>query len=387
MKVKMIIILTLICFLVLFINQGQIKAQELELNAKSAILIETDTEQVLFEKNIDEELPPASITKIMTLLIAMEEVEDGNISLDDEITVSQNAASMGGSQIYLAANDRVPFRDLIKAVAIASANDASVAIAEAISGSYSGFISLMNERAEELGMENTNFVNSTGLPDDEHYTTAEDIVKMSKELVKYEEILEWSSIWVDYIELPDREAMVANTNKLINEYQGMDGLKTGHTSEAGYCLTATARREDTRLISVVLDSETEEDRRNDTDNLLNYGFNNFEKKLVVEEGERIDNIEISSAKNPVITAEAAENLHAMIERGASSEIEEEIRLQQSLTAPLEEGEVIGEILVKKDDDILNSVDIVTSEDIEKANVFIRLWRRFVNWIGGWLQSL
>lgn len=383
----MIIILTLICFLVLFINQGQIKAQELELNAKSAILIETDTEQVLFEKNIDEELPPASITKIMTLLIAMEEVEDGNISLDDEITVSQNAASMGGSQIYLAANDRVPFRDLIKAVAIASANDASVAIAEAISGSYSGFISLMNERAEELGMENTNFVNSTGLPDDEHYTTAEDIVKMSKELVKYEEILEWSSIWVDYIELPDREAMVANTNKLINEYQGMDGLKTGHTSEAGYCLTATARREDTRLISVVLDSETEEDRRNDTDNLLNYGFNNFEKKLVVEEGERIDNIEISSAKNPVITAEAAENLHAMIERGASSEIEEEIRLQQSLTAPLEEGEVIGEILVKKDDDILNSVDIVTSEDIEKANVFIRLWRRFVNWIGGWLQSL
>lgn len=383
----MIIILTLICFLVLFINQGQIKAQELELNAKSAILIETDTEQVLFEKNIDEELPPASITKIMTLLIAMEEVEDGNISLDDEITVSQNAASMGGSQIYLAANDRVPFRDLIKAVAIASANDASVAIAEAISGSYSGFISLMNERAEELGMENTNFVNSTGLPDDEHYTTAEDIVKMSKELVKYEEILEWSSIWVDYIELPDREAMVANTNKLINEYQGMDGLKTGHTSEAGYCLTATARREDTRLISVVLDSETEEDRRNDTDNLLNYGFNNFEKKLVVEEGERIDNIEIPSAKNPVITAEAAENLHAMIERGASSEIEEEIRLQQSLTAPLEEGEVIGEILVKKDDDILNSVDIVTSEDIEKANVFIRLWRRFVNWIGGWLQSL
>src|SRR5690554_6161613 len=195
-------------------------AQEFDLDIKAAILIDADTGQVLYEKNSAKTLPPASITKIMTLLIAMEEIEKGNISLDDEITISKYAESMGGSQIYLAAGTRVKFRDLLKSVTIASANDASVAAAEAVAGTYSNFVKWMNTRAEELGMEDTHFENSTGLPVEygEHYSTARDITIMASELVKHPQILEWASIWVDYIQLPDREQMINNTNKLINKY-------------------------------------------------------------------------------------------------------------------------------------------------------------------------
>ncbi|MFW6269663.1 MAG: D-alanyl-D-alanine carboxypeptidase family protein [Bacillota bacterium] len=376
-----------ILLFVLIISVGQAQAQEVDISAQSAILIETETEQILYEKNPDEKLPPASITKIMTLLVAMEKIEEGKISLDDKITISQTAQSMGGSQIYLAADTEVPMRDLLKAVAVASANDASVAIAEAISGSYSGFINLMNEKAEELGMENTHFMNSTGLPEEQHYTTARDISIMSKELVKYDKILEWCSIWVDHIQLPDREAMIANTNSLVNKYQGMDGLKTGHTSEAGYCLAATAKRSNVRLISVILNTETMDLRQKDTTNLLDYGFNYFEKKQKVKAGEKIENIRIPSGKKPVITGEAASDLYVMVKRGTDDQINKEISINESLTAPLEEGEVIGQIEIVEDNEVINSVNIITGESVEKANVFIRLWRRFVNWIGGWLQNL
>ncbi|MFW5981394.1 MAG: D-alanyl-D-alanine carboxypeptidase family protein, partial [bacterium] len=304
MKMRLLLIIITMALMVV-----PVSAQEFDLEISSAILIDADTGQVLYEKNAELQLPPASMTKIMAMLIAMEQVDQGEISLDDEVNVSRLAASMGGSQIFLDAGTRLTIGELLKAVTIPSANDASVALAEAVAGSYGNFIDWMNRKAEELGLENTNFTNSTGLPDEygEHYSTARDIATMSRELVKYPLILEWASIWVDYIELPNRQAMLVNTNKLINTYPGMDGLKTGHTTEAGYCLAATALRNNTRLISVIFGAEDEADRAETTTRLLDYGFNTFNKELIVSEGEIVQNIEIPDGRKTDTTAEAAED--------------------------------------------------------------------------------
>ncbi len=380
----------LIIFIVfIFILSGGLvsaQTQDFILDVESAILIEADSGQVLFEKNADEKLPPASITKIMTLLIAMENIERGELSLDDTVTISRYAESMGGSQIFLAANTDVKVKDLLKAITIASANDASVALAEAIAGSYNNFINLMNEKAEELGMNNTYFSNSTGLPtENPHHTTARDITKMSRELVKYERVLEWAKIWVDYIDLPNRRAMLTNTNKLINKYPGMDGLKTGHTSEAGYCLAATARR-NMRLISVVLKADSELEREELTTRLLNYGFNRFTKKTMVEKGQEIQNIEIPGGVKEFTTGVVNNDLQVVVKRGEEDTLKKEIELKEGLKAPVKKGDLLGYQYIKQDGEIMASVEIVAAEDIDKANIFVRLWRSFVNWLGSLLKN-
>lgn len=385
MKKALLAILLVLCTFLTVAAYGQ----DFDLDIRAAILVEAETGQVLYEKNSAETLPPASITKIMTLLIAMEEIEKGNLSLDSEISISKYAESMGGSQIYLAAGTRIKLEDLLKAVTIASANDASVAIAEAIGGTYSNFIRLMNKRAEELGMVNTHFANSTGLPVEhgEHYTTAYDITLMSRELIKYEKVLEWASIWVDYVQLPGRQAMLVNTNKMINYYPGMDGLKTGHTSEAGYCLAATAKRDNMRLISVIMGAETEKRREELTARLLDYGFNAFEKELILRKGEQVHNIEVPDGKKTVTTAEVAEDLYVVYKRGAKGTLQKEIVLREDLKAPIEKGEVLGQELIVQDGEILAQVDLVAVENIEKANIFTRLWRAFVNWVGQLLKGI
>lgn len=385
MKKALLAILLVLCTFLTVAAYGQ----DFDLDIRAAILVEAETGQVLYEKNSAETLPPASITKIMTLLIAMEEIEKGNLSLDSEISISKYAESMGGSQIYLAAGTRIKLEDLLKAVTIASANDASVAIAEAIGGTYSNFIRLMNKRAEELGMVNTHFANSTGLPVEhgEHYTTAYDITLMSRELIKYEKVLEWASIWVDYVQLPGREAMLVNTNKMINYYPGMDGLKTGHTSEAGYCLAATAKRDNMRLISVIMGAETEKRREELTARLLDYGFNAFEKELILRKGEQVHNIEVPDGKKTVTTAEVAEDLYVVYKRGAKGTLQKEIVLREDLKAPIEKGEVLGQELIVQDGEILAQVDLVAVENIEKANIFTRIWRAFVNWVGQLLKGI
>lgn len=363
--------------------------QDFDLDIRAAILVEAETGQVLYEKNSAEPLPPASITKIMTLLLAMEEIEKGNISLDSEVTISKYAESMGGSQIYLEAGTRIVLEDLLKAVTIASANDASVAIAEAIGGTYSNFIRLMNKKAEELGMENTIFENSTGLPVEygDHHTTAYDIILMSRELIKYDKMLEWGSIWVDYVQLPGREAMLVNTNRLINSYPGMDGLKTGYTKEAGYCLAATAERNDMRLISVILGAETEKDREELTARLLDYGFNAFEKDLILRKGEQVHNIDVPDGKKTVTSAEVAEDLYVVYKRGTKGTLQKEVVLREDLKAPIEKGEVIGQEFIVQEGEILAQVDLLAVENIEKAGLFTRLWRAFVNWVGQLIKGI
>lgn len=376
-------VLFVFCFLISLSEQSE----AFELDIEAAILVDAESGQVLYEKNADQTLPPASITKIMTLLLAMEQVEKDTISLDDEVMISQLAESMGGSQIYLAANTRVKLSALLEAITIASANDASVAVSEAIAGSYNNFIDLMNKKAEELGMDNTNFVNSSGLPSKNHYSSARDIAVMSRELVKYPKILEWASIWVDYLQLPDRKAMLVNTNKLIRDYPGMDGIKTGHTDEAGFCLAATAQRDNMRLISVIMRASSEKEREELTSRLLDYGFNAFISEVIVKKGEQVQNIEIPDGEKTITVAEVANDLKVIYQRGTADSLKKKIVISEQLQAPIKKGDVLGRQSIMQDDRLLASVDLIATEDVERAGFFTRLWRSFVNSVSNLLQRI
>jgi len=357
-------------------------AAAFDVKTDSAILLEEETGQVLFSKNADRKLPPASVTKIMTLLIAMEKLEEGSISLDDQVTVSRYAESMGGSQIFLAANTQVKLEKLLMAVTIASANDASVAVAEYIAGTYSNFIAMMNDKAKQLGMDSTNFANSTGLPDSNHYSTARDISIMARELVKHPQVLEWSSIWTETIQLPNRKAMLVNTNSLINEYPSMDGLKTGHTQEAGFCLASTAKKGDTRLVSVVLRGDTLREREESTIRLLDYGFNGFSKRQIAAAGDQIQNIPVTEAAEKVAVGEIAENLNVMIQKGQEKEISQKVKVKDFLKAPIEKGGVLGKLAVYSGEKEIASVDVIAVQKIERANIVTRLWRKALSFIQG-----
>src|SRR6056297_835587 len=331
---KNIVIYTII--VIMFIGFGiSAPAFAFDVEPNSAILLEADTGQIIFEKNADRKLPPASITKIMPLLIAMEKLEEGSISLDDQVTISRYAESMGGSQIFLAANTQVSLEKLLKAVTIASGNDASVAVGEYIAGTYSNFIAMMNDKAQDLGMDATNFANSTGLPDPNHYSTARDISIMARELAKYPQVLEWASIWTETIDLPNRQAMLVNTNSLVNKYPSLDGLKTGHTQEAGFCLASTAKKGDVRLISVVLQGESLNEREEATIRLLDYGFNAFSKRQIAAAGEKIQNIPVSESAEKVAVGEVEESFYVMVQKGQEREISQEVAVNESLTAPIE----------------------------------------------------
>jgi len=381
LKRKIVIILTL--FLALTINLTNVYS--FDLGAYSAILIEADTGQVLYEQNADEELPPASITKVMTMLIAMEAIESGEISLDDTVTVSRHAESMGGSQIFLDAGTALTVGELLKAVTVASANDASVALAEGISGSYYSFVDKMNERARELGMDNTNFRNTNGLPEEDHYSTARDIAKMAQEIVEYPEIREWGQIWVDYIDLPNREAMLTNTNRLILSYPGLDGIKTGHTSEAGFCLAASAVREDMRLISVVLKADTETERQELTTRLLDYGFNNFRQHTLVSTDEIIHNISIPGSKDGIGSVKTVKDINVIMPRNEEYETELNYYTKEEYDFPILEGDRVGEVGVVLNDQEILRAEFVAAEEIERANIFTRMFRGIANTIRNFMD--
>ena len=378
---KLVTIFIIVISLVSLTNLNIVKANDFDVNVNSAILLEAETGEVIFEKNADKKVPPASITKIMTLLLAMESIEDGKLSLDDKIEVSRKAESMGGSQIYLPAGVTLKLNELLEAVAMASANDASVAVAEAIGGSYNNFIGMMNKRADELGMKNTNFVNSTGLPADNHYSTARDISIMARELIKHKKVLDWTSKWLDYIKLPEREAMIVNTNALIKKYDGLDGLKTGHTQEAGFCLAGTAANNNMRLISVVLNGDTVKEREKVTTELMDYGFNTYRKATVVEKDKEIKNIVVPNGKTTVTTGLTKNNYKTLVKVGKSDILDSEINLNKEIKAPIAKGDVLGKVTVLKDKKKVGAVDIIAKEEIKKANILVRMWRSFNDWLG------
>jgi len=363
---------TLILIALVFTTSSFSLAEEpFKLEAKSAILVDANSGEIIYEKNIHEKLPPASITKIMVLLIAMEDLYSGKLKLDDEVYVSANAARMGGSQVYLEEGEIQTVDNLLKAICLRSANDASVALGEHISGSIDVFVQRMNEKAKQLGMTNTNFKNATGLPDEEHYSTAYDICLMSRELLNYPKIHDWLTIYMTDIKVgknKDVTQTLVNTNKLIRDYQGANGLKTGLTNEAGYCLAASAKRGNLSLISVVLGEPTSNSRFQEAKKLLDFGFANYDSLPICKKNEVIKNLKVSKGKEDSVNIVAESDYSLLVKKGDSKQIEKEILLPEFVTAPFEKGQKIGEILLLDNGKEIGRVNLVTEKGLEKASL-------------------
>lgn len=328
-------------------------------NCKSALLMDADSGKILYAKNENEAYPPASVTKIMTLLLIMEEIDAGRLSLSDEIVASEHACSMGGSQIYLKVGEVMSAEDMIKSVVISSANDAAVALAEHTYGSEAAFVSRMNERARELSMQNTNFENTNGLDDtaQNHKTSALDIAIMSRELIRHKEILNYSSIWMDSIR--DGAFGLTNTNKLVRYYKGCTGLKTGSTSKAGFCVSVTASRDGLNLICVIMGAESGEARNKSASALLDFGFANY-CNYTYDSGS-FEGIKISGSKLSSISAKH-DSFSVCVEKGAKDKIKAQIHVNENICAPIKDGDVIGKVSFYLDDKEIGSADIYSITD-------------------------
>jgi D-alanyl-D-alanine carboxypeptidase (penicillin-binding protein 5/6) len=350
---------------------GVILHAEPQISAPSAILIEASTGTVIYENNADERLHPASVTKIMTLILIFDALESGKISLEDEVTVSEYAASMGGSQVYLEAGEKQTVETMIKCIAVASANDASVAMAEYVWGSESEFVAKMNERAKGLNMSGTNFVNCCGLDEDEHLMTARDIALMSRELItKYPQIHNYSGIWMDTITHTTKrgssEFGLTNTNKLMKQYEWATGLKTGSTSLAKCCLSATADRNGIELIAVIMAAPTSKDRFADAISLLNYGYG-ICNLYVDENGPVIPKVSVKGGKKEEITAiSEKEFTHLFVNSENTDNITSHIEMLENITAPVAIGDVLGSIIYEIDGNVIGTVDIIAAEEAPKA---------------------
>lgn len=346
--------------------------------SKAYILIDAATGQVLCEKNPHEKLPIASVTKIMSMLLIMEAIDSGKIKLDDIVTASEYASGMGGSQAYIEPGEQYSVKDALKAVALHSSNDVTVSLAELINGSEEAFVVIMNEKAKELGMKNTHFLDCTGLTDEGHYSTAYDVALMSRELVtKHPMILEYTSIWMDSFRGGEFE--LTNTNKLVRFYNGADGLKTGFTRAAGHCLSATATRNNMRLISVVLGGADSNSRFAQSRKLLDHGFANYESKKVNEKGGEVREVVIKKGLENIAKAVYADDLSLLLSRGQKDKVKREIRVMKSIAAPVKKGQKIGEVIYKVDEKEIGRIDLVCDRDIEKAS-FTKMFKKlFVNW--------
>ena len=345
----------------------------LDLNCKSAILIEATTGRVLYEQNADEALPPASVTKVMTLLLVMEAIEQGRIKLDDTVTASAHAASMGGSQIYLKEGEQMSVEDMIKSVVIASANDAACALAEHISGSEEAFVKAMNERAAALGMKNTTFENTNGLDDtaENHLTSARDIAIMSAELIKYPKILEYSSIWMDTVR--NGEFGLTNTNRLVRFYKGCTGLKTGSTAKAGFCVSATAERDGMKLVCVIMGAESRDIRNAAAASLLDWGFANY--GVYTHKGEKLDGVKLMGGTKSSVSAEYGD-FSCVVDKTEISKIEYKLDLPEKIAAPVKKGDVIGSISFTLNGQEIGKCDVTVAEDVQRIG-FFELWYRIL----------
>lgn len=359
-----------------------VKAEDLTPNAESGILIEYSTGKILYSKKIDEKLAPASMTKIMTLLLIMEAVEEGKINLDNNIPISTNASSMGGSQVFLDPNTEMKAEELIKSIAIASANDSAVAMAEAISGTTANFVSRMNSRAKELGCKNTNFKNVHGLDEEGHYSTAYDMSLIARELLKHEQILKYTSTYEAYLNKPNgTSTWMVNTNKLIKYYNGLDGLKTGFTKTAGYCLTSTAKRNDMRLISVVMKEPSSQVRNSETISLLNYGFSNYKIKTILKKDQNLGTIEVQNGKKELADITILEDATNLESINDNKEYSFNI-VTDKVKAPLKKGDKVGTLELTEQGTIIKRLNITVKENIPKANIWDLYKRNFKSIIIG-----
>ena len=356
-------------------TQAVIEDEEINLNleCKSAVLMEATTGEVLYAQNADEALPPASVTKVMTLLLVMEAIEEGKLSLDSNVTTSAHAASMGGSQIFLKEGETMSVEDMLKSVVIASANDAACALAEAVSGSEAAFVKRMNERASELGMKNTSFENTNGLDDtaQNHVTSARDIAIMSRELIKHKKILEYSSTWMDTV----RNGLfgLTNTNRLVRFYRGCTGLKTGSTSKAGFCVSATAERDGVSLICVIMGAETGDKRNSIAASLLDWGFANYGVYSYTPEA--LEPMHVKGGTSSLVNVEA-QGFKCVIEKGNMGKVTYKTELREAVSAPISKGDTVGQMIFYCDGNEIGKADIVASQGVPKIDFFV-LWYRMM----------
>lgn len=356
------------------------KVQEpINISSKTAILMDVGSGQILFEKNPHEKLPPASVTKVMTMLLIVEALDSGKIKLDDEVQISERASEMGGSQIFLEPGETQKVDDLLKGIAVASANDACVAMAEYVGGSEEEFVAMMNNKAKQLGMNDTNFSNTNGLPIENHYTSAHDIAIMSRELLKHDKITKYLTIWMDQIVVGKKKTTIglANTNKMIKHYQGATGVKTGFTQEAKYCLSASAKRGETHLVAVTLGAPTTQERFKDSSSLLSYGFANYESVKLCSKSDKIATLTLDKADDNKVNLVAKDDLTALIKKGESKDFTKKIEVSKNIDLPVKKGTKLGTISIYKGDKQVGKIDLINEKDINKASYF-KMFERVID---------
>lgn len=349
---------------------NMVKANDLAVNASSVIVMEPTTGEIIYERNSHERRHPASMTKIMTMLLVMEAIEDGIIKWDDIVTVSENASSMGGSQILLETGEQMSVEDLFKGLAVASGNDAAVALAEKIAGTEAMFVDMMNKRAQELGLQDTNFKNPHGLDEANHYSSAYDMAIMAQELVKHEKVFEFTSIYEDYLRKgTDKAFWLVNTNKLVRFYNGVDGLKTGYTSEAGFCITATAKINDMRIITVVMGEPDSKTRNADVTSVFDYVYSQYALTNVVDKNTILDTVAVEKGKQDTVDIVAKETVTDLYKKtDGANEITYDIEIDK-IKAPVKNGDVVGKLTLKENGVVTKTIDLTVKEDVEKANIF------------------
>ncbi len=361
----------ILLLLISFIFMINVKAEDVGLaeSAKSSILIESTTGEIIHSSNENERYAPASMTKIMSLILIMEEIEKGALDLDEKIKISQTAASMGGSQIYLEAGEEMTVNDLLKGICVGSANDAVVALAERISGTEQAFVFKMNERVKKMGLKNTNFKNATGLDEANHYSTAYDMAQMAKELVRHKKILEYSGIYETYLRQDtNKKFWLVNTNKLIKTYDGMDGLKTGYTEEAGYCLTATAKKNDMRLIGVIMGEETSVKRNEEMTKMLDYGFNLYTVKNFLTTKTKVGVLENNKSKNGKINVVPIQDINILNKKGSKDrKLTYKLHTNQ-IDLPIKKGDIVGNLTIYENNKELYKINVTIDKDMQKANI-------------------
>ncbi|MCI5687935.1 MAG: D-alanyl-D-alanine carboxypeptidase [Emergencia sp.] len=358
------------------------KKANLNLDVKAAVLIDADTGKVLYQQDAHKELPPASVTKVMTMLLAMEAVEDGKVKLTDPVTISERAASMGGSQMYMEVGETHTLEELLEGIAIVSANDACVATAEYIAGSEEVFVEKMNKRAQELGMRDTHFVNTNGLPVADHYTSAYDIGVMSQKLLKHQHTQKWFNTWQTTIQvgLPgkEKEFGLTNTNKLIKQYPGANGIKTGFTQEAGFCLSASATKDDTTLIAVVLGAKTSKIRFEEVSKLLNYGFANYASVTLADKGQRMKKVTLDKGEPYCLQALTTQKVTAFVKKGEEKQAACKVTIDKNIKLPLQKGDKVGTLSVYIGKEKIDTYDLVSDRDVRKVSFLTYYIRKIKN---------
>ncbi len=363
--------------------KGKVFADGLEdkIESKSAYLVDYNSQSVIYEKNAAAHLPIASMCKIITLLLVFEEIDLGNLSFNDEIIVSENAARMGGSQVFLEANTGYNTEELIKSVVVASANDSCVALAEKICGSEQAFTERMNERAKELGMYDTVFVNCTGLPKDGQYSCAKDVAKMFSALLSHEEYFRFSTIWLDKIShSKGRITEISNTNKLVKFYEGCDGGKTGYTNEAGHCLSASATRDGMRLVCVVISSPNSKTRFKEVSGLFNFGFANYTNKLIVDKNEPLTvTVKVEKGKKASIGVVPEKSFYAFSAKNDKKAFELEFKQKGDVVAPISKGDSVGVLYVYENGIEIGAINVVAAENVERKSLIDGIYDISDNW--------